>query len=82
MKTLKDCLIVFIYAVIFIIVMWGFQAGRIYYHQKTTESMVPTLTGKELKLYIPFKVKPEEEEFRLGEIYIDKQGYIRQKKGE
>ena len=66
----------------FIACVWGIETARAYYHKQTTASMVPALTGTELKLYIPFKVKPDEEEFRLGEVYIDKQGYFRQKKGE
>ena len=81
-EALKICLIAFIYCIMLVLVVWAVQAGRIYYYQKTTAVMVPALTGTELKLYIPFKVKPDEEEFRLGEIYIDKHGYIRQKRGE
>ena len=79
---LKFILCVFICAFLFVAIIWGIQAARVYHHQKTTTPVTPALTGTELKLYIPFKVKPDEEEFRLGEVYIDKQGYFRQKKGE
>ena len=86
MQTFKELLTILFYALILILVpaigFFSFQAALVYYHKHTSPPVISELTGTELKLLIPFKVKPDEEEFRLGEIYIDKQGYLRQKKGE
>ena len=80
-KALSGLIYVIVVVLGIIVTVWGIETARVYYHQKTSP-ISPALTGTELKLLIPFKVKPEEEEFRLGEIYIDKHGYIRQKRGE
>lgn len=83
MISLKKCLITFLYALIlifvFIAVSWTYQASRVYYDRSV---MYPALRGNDTRLLIPFKIRPEEEEFKLGEVYIDRKGYLRQKKGD
>lgn len=83
MISLKKCLIAFIYVFMAIFlaisIFWSYQTSRVYYDRSV---MYPALRANDTRLLIPFKIRPEEEEFKLGEVYIDKKGYIRQKKGE